>query len=67
MWVYRRTDNSLFTVGYYKPDGGWEADSDHQSRESAAQRVHWLNGGNAKVVSLDAEDRYFMTRTRTRY
>lgn len=35
----------LFTVGFYKPDGAWEPESDHKSRESAAGRVAYLNGG----------------------
>jgi hypothetical protein len=37
--------NRLYTVGFYKPDGEWEPESDHRSTEEAAERVHWLNGG----------------------
>lgn len=44
-WVYRRTERQLWTVGYYTPEGDWNSDSDHDSAESAAGRVHWLNGG----------------------
>jgi hypothetical protein len=37
----------LYTVGFYDPAGKWHPDSDHNSKESAAARVHYLNGGNA--------------------
>lgn len=46
MWVYRETEKGLWTVGYYTPGGEWHTDSDHSSKEAAAQRVHYLNGGN---------------------
>lgn len=48
-WVYKRTEPGLWTVGYpYGPDGEkWEPESDHGSPEEAAQRAHWLNGGEA--------------------
>lgn len=47
MYVYIQTEISpdLFTVGFYKPNGDWEGDSDHASREEAAEKVHYLNGG----------------------
>lgn len=45
MYVYLRSEPSLWTVGFYHPDGRWEAESDHQRAEEAAQRVHWLSGG----------------------
>lgn len=47
-WVYIQSEVSpdLFTVGFYKPDGTWEPDSDHRDREEAAKRVRYLNGGN---------------------
>lgn len=47
-WVYKRTEFSpfsLWTVGYYEPDGTWQPESDHDNPEDAANRVHWLNGG----------------------
>lgn len=37
--------HSLFTVGFYLPDGKWEPESDHSTRDAAAERVHYLNGG----------------------
>jgi len=44
-WVYIQSETSLWTVGFFSPDGQWHGDSDHDSRESAAERVHYLNGG----------------------
>ena len=47
-WVYVRSDSErLWTVGFFSPDGEWHTDSDHDTRESAAERVHYLNGGKA--------------------
>jgi len=49
-YVYIETEHnangSLYTVGFYSPDGQWHPESDHDSRESAAARVHYLNGSN---------------------
>jgi hypothetical protein len=45
-YVYIRSEPNLYTVGFYRPDGKWEAESDHRFARDAAQRVHWLNGGS---------------------
>jgi len=45
MYVYLRSESGLWTVGFYGPDGKWNAESDWDSEEKAAKRVHWLNGG----------------------
>ena len=45
MYVYRSFEPGLWTVGFYAPNGEWYPDSDYESRESAANRVHYLNGG----------------------
>lgn len=45
-WVYLRTEPCLWTVGHYGPDGKFVPESDHDSPEEAAKRVHYLNGGN---------------------
>ena len=37
---------NLYTVGFYDPSGRWQPESDHRSKEEAAARVHYLNGGN---------------------
>jgi len=44
MWVYLKTESNLYTVGFYGPDGSFNTDSDHETRESAAIRVNYLNG-----------------------
>jgi len=44
MYVYINSEPSLYTVGFYSPDGEWHPDSDHSIREEAAERVAWLNG-----------------------
>lgn len=46
-YVYERaTGENFFVVGHYDPQGRWHAESDQNTREEAAERVHWLNGGN---------------------
>lgn len=53
-YVYIQTENwtddegikrHLYTVGFYRPDGGFETHSDHSDRGEAADMVAWLNGG----------------------
>jgi hypothetical protein len=44
MYVYKRTEPGLWTVGFYDPKGKWEPESDHSSSDAAAERVRWLNG-----------------------
>jgi len=51
-WIYFKTEDNLWTVGFYDPSGQWKAESDHSSCQSAAQRVHFLNGGNQPIVNL---------------
>ena len=45
MYVYIKSEKQLWTVGFYSPDGEWHPESDHESTESAAARVRYLNGG----------------------
>jgi hypothetical protein len=49
VWVFQQTERGehpLWTVGYYEPKGEWVPESDHESADKAAARVHYLNGGN---------------------
>ena len=50
MYVYRRVPDGpghyLYTVGFFHPDGTWEPESDWETRDEAALRVRFLNGGN---------------------
>lgn len=43
-WVYVKSESQLWTVGFFDPKGNWHTDSDHKTREKAAERVHYLNG-----------------------
>ena len=45
-YVYIRSEPGLWTVGFYRPDGKWEPESDHDSTSKAADRVNFLMGGN---------------------
>ena len=53
-WVYILSEtrgqggaeHDLYTVGFFDPKGQWHPDSDHSSRDDAAARVNYLNGGN---------------------
>lgn len=47
MYTYKQTEPGLWTVGYYDPPGKWIPESDHDSREDAAKRVNYLNGGKS--------------------
>lgn len=51
MYVYilseHDADHSLYTVGFYAPDGEFRPESDWSTREEAAERVHYLNGGKS--------------------
>lgn len=49
-WVYIKSETRLWTVGFYRPDGNWEAESGYASAEAAAERVHYLNGGSDHKV-----------------
>jgi hypothetical protein len=44
---YVQSEPGLWTVGTGTPGkgGNWEPESDHESREAAAERVRYLNGG----------------------
>lgn len=44
MYVYESFEPGLWTVGYYDPAGEFHPESDHEDREKAAARVHYLNG-----------------------
>lgn len=46
-WVYLRSEPGLWTVGFYTPSGQWHTDSDHDNRDDARARVHYLNGATA--------------------
>lgn len=47
-YVSRSFEPGLHTVGFYNPDGSFEPEGDY-GREEAAERVHYLNGGDAPL------------------
>lgn len=63
MWYYIQSEKNLWTVGC-DARGQWHPDSDHDSREAAAERVAFLNGGG-----LLAEQRrqYILKRLREKF
>ena len=54
MYVYIRSEPGVWTVGFYKPNGDFITESDYSSREEAAERVAWLNGG-VKIIKEKKE------------
>ena len=70
MYVYIHSETNeygqwLYTVGFYSPDGKWNPDSDHDTKESAAERVNYLNGGTQEKeqVSGSYEDYQYYKNT----
>jgi hypothetical protein len=51
-YVYIKSEPELFTVGFYKPDGKFEPESDHKSEADARDRVTELNGGGAMQLNM---------------
>jgi len=46
-FVYKQTEPQLWTTGHYDPaTSKFVPEKDCDSKEEAAERVHWLNGGN---------------------
>ena len=45
MYVYRRSEEHLWTVGFFDPKGEWNPESDWSNPDHAVARVHFLNGG----------------------
>ena len=45
MYVYTKSTDGWYVVGFYSPNGEWHHETYHTEAEAAANRVHWLNGG----------------------
>lgn len=57
-YVYIKTEENLWTVGFYDPKGKWVSESDHNTLKSASKRVHWLMGEICtKIVTEVIEQR----------
>lgn len=52
-YVYVKSSVARFkyTVGFYDPNGQWHPEGDYETKEAAAARVHYLNGGDMIEVS----------------
>ena len=51
MWIYKQGQvDERWLVGYWSPDREWHLDSCFTTKEAAAARVHWLNGGGSERV-----------------
>jgi len=56
MYVYKRTEPMLWTVGWEDSEGRWHSESDHDSSEEAAGRVAFLNGNSSDKAILNKLD-----------
>jgi hypothetical protein len=56
-YVYIKSEPHLWTVGFYDPEGIWHPDSDKPSKDEAANRVRFLNGGFVTKGDEDIQDR----------
>jgi len=52
MYVYKKSELNLWTVGYYHPNGSWVPESDHESNDLAAERVAYLNGDFTTLYNM---------------
>ena len=49
MYIYLKTGDTRWTVGFFNPSGVFVGESDWNHHDLAAARVHYLNGGNPNV------------------
>jgi len=69
-WLYLRSEEQLWTVGFYDGNGKWQPETDHGSAEEAARRVIVLNGGTPEVMdeaATRAADPTYVPATRGLY
>lgn len=52
MYVYLKSEKTLWTVGFYDPAGQWLPESDYTDMESAAKRTAYLNGEDKTCLAL---------------
>lgn len=52
MYVYQQSEKMLWTVGFFRPGGVWEAESDYDNSTEAADRAAYLNG-SVKLHDLE--------------
>lgn len=63
MFSYHMVKPRVFSVGHYNADSEWEPESEHGTKELAAARVVWLNGGGelGRPLAHRIVDRLFTT------
>jgi hypothetical protein len=54
MYVYVKSEDNLWTVGFYDPNGKWHAESDWDNAEDASRRAAWLNGSKDNFGGREA-------------
>jgi hypothetical protein len=60
MYTYHHSEDNLWTVGFYSPDGKWHPECDCGTPEEAAKRTAYLNG-RAAAIHPDMARRYTLT------
>ena len=50
MYVYLKSEPQVYTVGFYDPSGKWQPEQDCSTKSEAAERVHYLNGGDIPPI-----------------
>ena len=51
-YVYIESQPGMWTTGFYDPEGKWNPEMDFDgwnAKQRAAERTHWLNGGNGEA------------------
>ena len=57
LWLHRPTGPGRWEVGFFDATGGWCPESAHADPSVAADRVHWLNGGDTDAAPDGQLDR----------
>lgn len=55
MYVYIQSEQMIWTVGFFDPNGKWMSESDHSNSEDASKRVHYLNGGGINDIGYNSD------------
>lgn len=53
MYAYQKTEPGQWSVGVFSATGEWQTESVWNTPEEAAERVHWLNGGQTPETDDD--------------
>lgn len=53
MYSYQKSEPGRWAAGFFHEDGKWETESEWNTSEEAAERVHWLNGKQSPETDDD--------------